>query len=315
MVADLKADQKKTEPTMEQRIVKNILKKNAEFLTRHLVLSPSVLDKMHTAGIISDVARKQIIFQVQRKQVPMLLQNLEGHGLVTIRKFLEVLRETGHSWLVGTILDTEAMSYEDVTPHNTRREPQISSGRHPGLLTPDWNKRPAAVQLGNYVPPLDYKPAQATSPTYVSLGKLLDDRQKLQDQPKPARGQLQPKVILEDVMNKPLQFTKANEASTFEEDVPTSLVNLQGYFKGQCVTNEQTLSVLKQEEVAIRELLEQNIRDQAKLRRNQHALGDIASRLEEIHVKAGDVYNPTTHAQLSRYRLAQLNQIPWRDEN
>ena len=51
----------RTGPTIEQIIVKNILRNNAGFFTRHLVLSPTVLIKMKNAGIISDVARKQII--------------------------------------------------------------------------------------------------------------------------------------------------------------------------------------------------------------------------------------------------------------
>ena len=78
------------------------------------------------------------------KQVPLLLESLENRGLPSLRKFLEVLKETGHSYLVETILDTEAIPVSDVRPETTqsrsgesqppnrrRPYPSATSGRRP----------------------------------------------------------------------------------------------------------------------------------------------------------------------------------------
>ena len=67
------------------------------------------------------------------KQVPLLLESLENRGLPSLRKFLEVLKETGHSYLVETILDTEAIPVHDVRPDTTQSpagQSQMASGGH-----------------------------------------------------------------------------------------------------------------------------------------------------------------------------------------
>ena len=64
------------------------------------------------------------------KQVPLLLESLEYRGLPSLRKFLEVLKETGHSYLVETILDTEAIPVLDVRPDTT--QPRSGKSRLPG---------------------------------------------------------------------------------------------------------------------------------------------------------------------------------------
>ena len=69
------------------------------------------------------------------KQVPLLLESLEYRGLPSLRKFLEVLKETGHSYLVETILDTEAIPVYDVRPDTTQPrsgKSQLPGGDHPG---------------------------------------------------------------------------------------------------------------------------------------------------------------------------------------
>ena len=49
---------------MDTRIVREILKKNEQFLRRHLVLSRTVLDKLHQQGLIADITRRKIMVRV-----------------------------------------------------------------------------------------------------------------------------------------------------------------------------------------------------------------------------------------------------------
>lgn len=46
---------------MEASIVREILKKNEDVLKRHLILSKTVLDKLHSNGLITDVIRRKIL--------------------------------------------------------------------------------------------------------------------------------------------------------------------------------------------------------------------------------------------------------------
>ena len=46
---------------MDARIVREILKKNEQFLRRHLVLSKTVLDKLCQQGLIADITRRKIM--------------------------------------------------------------------------------------------------------------------------------------------------------------------------------------------------------------------------------------------------------------
>lgn len=69
--------------------------------------------------------------------------------------------------------------------------------------------------------------------------------------------------------------------------------------------------VLRQEEMAIKQLMEQNARDQQKVRRKQYTMTDLSKKLADINSKATEMYEPAPHPHIGRYRLAQLNQIPW----
>ena len=53
------------------------------------------------------------------RQVPLLLECMQGQGLASLRKLLGVLKDTGHSYLADTLLDTEAIPISDVRPETT----------------------------------------------------------------------------------------------------------------------------------------------------------------------------------------------------
>jgi hypothetical protein len=86
-------------------------------------------------------------------------------------------------------------------------------------------------------------------------------------------------------------------------------------FSDQQKQNEQALVVLRQEEMAIKQLMQQNARDQQKLRRKQYAVDDMKKKLTELNARASEMYEPGPHPSMGRYRLAQLNQIPWSVDN
>ena len=48
------------------------------------------------------------------RQVPELLEHLRNRGLASLRKLLVVLKDTGHSYLVDALMNTEAIPVADI---------------------------------------------------------------------------------------------------------------------------------------------------------------------------------------------------------
>ncbi|XP_067670192.1 uncharacterized protein [Haliotis asinina] len=367
---------------MENRIVSNVLQKNTDFLSRHLVLSPTVLEKLWENGLISEYFKRQLAFKDTDEQVPCLIESLSGRDLLTFRKFLAVLRETGHGWLVDVLLRSQALSYEEIastdgeagqgdfrqgsglvgersrlhgmTPEHARmrltsahlrgRGGDVGGGYGGAELGLRGMERGglggggyqgSGIGVGGYDRSglggrelnglglgggrlaigndCGYDKSRLsllqkrTPPT--NLGSILDDRRGVSSGK--YRGQVSPGALLSDVMRDPLRGPAIDMGGVSYGDIPGALLNLHDHFRNQSDTNEQNLTILKREEMAIRELLDQNNREQVKVKRNQSALTDIGRRLEEINARTNEVYDPNVHSQISRYRLAQLNQIPW----
>ncbi|XP_076454076.1 uncharacterized protein LOC143289106 [Babylonia areolata] len=277
---------------MESKVVSEILKKNEPLLSRHLVLSRTVLDKLYEHGLLVDYMRRKIMMHPADRQVELLLRTIEQRGLSSLRKFLEVLKETGHGYLVDAILDTEAIPVSDLHAPNS-----TGPGEDYG------NPGPANHRSG---------------PGHMaSLNSLLRMRQE-QEQTT-SRGGVLPRTMLTDPVAVgypggagPIHpYHSPPSYPTNKEIVPSTLYNLEQVFNKQQKENEQAMVVLRQEELAIKQLMEQNARDQQKVRRKQFTVNDISKRLADINARASEIYDPTPHPSMSRYRLAQLNQIPW----
>ncbi|XP_025079172.1 uncharacterized protein LOC112555150 [Pomacea canaliculata] len=290
---------------MEASIVREILKKNEDFLKRHLILSKTVLDKLHSNGLITDVIRRKILVYPGYKQVPLLLESMDYQGLHSLRKFIGVLRETGHRYLADLILDTEAIPVADLRP-GTASYSGSSFTDDMGLTRPTRTV---------------HSPVRGHK-AVVSLGQLLRQREERDVAP---RGAVVPRTLLSHPLTSaPYAVTddaaytwapRAPRAQTHvvsrKEDIPSTLYGLGQVFTAQLQDNEQAMKVLRQEEMAIKQLLEQNARDQQKVRRKQYAIDDINKRLKDIGARASDMYDPAPDPNIGRYRLAQLNQIPW----
>lgn len=279
--------------------MREILRKNESFLRRHLVLSKTVLDKLHDKGLITDIIRRKILMYPHNKQVPLLLESLENQGLPSLRKFLVVLKDTGHGYLVDTILDTEAIPVGDVRPDTTN--PRAGAGVDYVLPRPVYTVHSPR------------KTIPAGTGNMASLGSLLRMRKEQETE---TRGTLVPRTLLSDPMMTGYAGYDQLQPSTLQpparrEDVPGTLYNLGQVFNSQQKINEEALVVLRQEEMAIKQLMEQNARDQQKVRRKQFATDDMKRKLSDINARASEMYEPAPHPSMGRYRLAQLNQIPW----
>ncbi|CAG5131198.1 unnamed protein product [Candidula unifasciata] len=309
----------------DTHIVRAILRQNEFLLRRHLVLSRSVLDQMKSSGLITDVLRRKILAEPAHQQVPLLLRSLENQGLHSLKKFLDVLKNTGHSWIVDIILDTDVTASgqtrtKDDTGYKTAMTRPLGRitdiSRRSGYLSlrPDLRKSVTAGVL----------PSGGQRSNGLSLGALLKLREPAEPETTP-RGVFNARTLLTDSISSGPefgdQFRALPEFPPFgqqntayprsNEDIPKTLYHLNQAFSEQEQRNQQALAILRQEEVAIRQLMEQNARDQGNIRRKQTAVHDIAERLRDIHSRARVIYEPTPNPNIGRYRLAQLNRIPW----
>ncbi|KAL8567202.1 hypothetical protein ACOMHN_046612 [Nucella lapillus] len=295
---------------MEQRIVSEILKKNEPFLSRHLVLSRTVLDKLHQHGLLADYMRRKILLHPADRQVELLIRTMENRGLASLRKLLEVLKDTGHGYLVDVILDTDAIPVTDIRPDTSK--PARSGREHYDAVRPTRSVH-----------------AQRGPGPLASLNTIL--RMRKEQEQTTTRGALLPRTLLSDSVVHgysggspgravlpgdygvgPSYHQQPSAAHVSSKDVvPSTLYNLGKMFNHQQKENEQALVVLRQEEMAIKQLMEQNARDQQKVRRKQFSMSDLSKRLADINARANEIYEPAPDPNMTRYRLAQLSQIPW----
>ncbi|KAK3752521.1 hypothetical protein RRG08_032811 [Elysia crispata] len=318
---------------VECYMVRAILRQNEFLLRRHLVLSSTVLEKMRASGVITDVLRRRIVGAPAVRQVEILLESLEDRGLHSLQKFLEVLKSTGHSWMVDVILDT------DVAAAGQPERAVDDSQYHPDRTNPgnSYTRPTATIFPGSVTSPkrraVTFDPASVLKNGGgrgggMSLADILKAREVKEETEDPTlapRGVIHARTMLTDptVMRQPVmmsapglmpfntRYQQLPPMYDSKEEIPMTLYNLNETFAEQESQNQQALCVLRQEAVAIRQLLDQNARDEANVRRKQAAVNDITSRLRDIHHRAREVCQPAPHPNIGRYRLAQLNQIPW----
>lgn len=157
------------------------------------------------------------------KQVPLLLESMNNCGLASLRKFLEVLRETGHRYLADLILDTEAIPVADVRPGSTSYANPLQSNRF-------------ADSLHLHSTHTSHSPVRGHG-SVVSLGHLLRRREDRETAP---RGAVIPRTLLTDPVTVGYQgpaggmdfgwkggaVIAPQYAARSKEDVPGTLYNL-----------------------------------------------------------------------------------------
>lgn len=94
-------------------------------------------------------------------------------------------------------------------------------------------------------------------------------------------------------------------------DADDELSKLKTYFEHQQSDTERVLNALKQEEVVIRELLEQNLKEQEQFRQNRSTLEEINRRVSEISSRTGYLADAVPRLSVSNFRLSTLNSLPW----
>lgn len=194
-------------------------------------------------------------------------------------KFLHILKDSLDGWIADKILctDLRILSKYILTDERTLSDYII---RVCGPPTPEPNLEP--------LPRVVKKPVIKEEIT-----------ERPETPPKPQRYKKE-----NDLFHPPPQPTKIAE-------VPGQVQNLHRVFEERRLQIGSTLSILKQEEQAIKDILEKNVNEQRHLNKNQQAIYDISRRLQSIHHEAGQLLKSAPSGVMVRNRLDYLHGVPW----
>ena len=239
------------------------------------------------------------------KQTELLVLCLKARGLPTFQKFIDVLRETFHGWIADDILD----SYIDVTDKPALER---QSFRVKDLL----NKADNAISSENERKPDPYKQ------TYRH-----EQQKQISQQPNPTHYYFKPGLFFPPQASfvyssegwsygrrahREYEHSRRGRESPISQ-VPESLRELQKTLDDETSTASRNLTILRKEEVTIKALLQQNMRQQQGIYTKQEALKEASMKIKEINDSASNIIKPKLESDMkqTRKRLSALKRVPW----
>ena len=238
-------------------------------------------------------------------QITMLLDALHVHGLTEFINFLEVLRDTSHGWLADDIYETK------VNASNNDQSEKVSLKEFINSLDENIEKHHHARQ---YAYPAGYYAYPGIPIGYAFPGSLFarhDGRGDAEAFSDPVNTYMQG-----NHRSRRLPLGNTEEISYREyppslENASKQLRSLEEVYERESLSADKTMTLLKQEEIAIRKLLENNVQEQQILLNKKEAITDLEERMKEINVRASRLHTVETE-KLSRARLRHLQRVPFR---
>lgn len=240
----------------------------------------------------------------------LLFVCLRTRGLPAFQGFLNVLRMTFHGWLADEILDStikiggmcnnieHSVVVRDIL--NDMYETKLQS-EHPRY-------RPIylAENENPYIPPFPKGQGHRHDINGKQNVPFFDGRRQTRSEHQRRRHEYT------SVQNSDLtRNVKTADEVPLVEHVPENLRDLQKAFDKESSTTQKSISILKQEEITIKALLQHNLRVQQDLLSRQQALQDIQDKMRELNKTATQLYKPEPDVHISRKRLKHLQQVPW----
>lgn len=205
---------------------------------------------------------------------------LRRRGIRTLAKFLSILKESLDGWIADKILCTDLRFLGGYIPADDRTLADYII-RVCGPPTPE--------------PEVEPKEDPPTQQTTKPIEKYHTKRPET-----PRRQPRDDDKIIYFLPPRPTQIA----------EIPGQVEHLHHVFEDRRQQNSDTLSILKQEEHAIKTILEENVSEQHHLNKNQQAIHDISRRLQSIHHEAGQLLKPAPNDVMVRNRLDYLHDVP-----
>ncbi|CAG2214706.1 unnamed protein product [Mytilus edulis] len=258
----------------EDKIVNAVIDKNEGFLKRHMVLSSSIVGKLRTTGVLNDMANVKMKGESNESQVHILLCVLRRSGMRVFRKFIEVLRTSMDSWVADVILDTNVAETAFMGKKYTLIDHIKKEDYYEDNASTDYK----ALDVIPYSIP-------QISDKYASKRTISNLSEKM--------------AAIKSMNSRGYGLSSSNQ-----------LQRMTTMFDSERQTQEAALAVLRQEENAIRELLDQNIKEQTQIRRNQKSLYEIDKKLKQISMETSQLSSPLPRSNRARERLMHIQRMP-----
>lgn len=230
----------------------------------------------------------------------LLVACLKARGLPTFRRFLDVLRDTFHGWIADDILE----SHIDVTNTSILNRSSVSVK---DLITKDDDPIPRDKNITRDLKSQPYhsqKMPPFYAPTmyqYYSPGLLF-----------PAHGGwISSPDVARRFAKSAYEYSRNRGRESPVSQVPENLRDLQKTFQSEAASARKYLTVLRQEEVTIKALLQQNMRQQQEMLKKQEALTEATSKIKQINDSTSIIFKPEADLKQTRKRLSALQRVPW----
>ncbi|XP_052783221.1 uncharacterized protein LOC128219451 [Mya arenaria] len=270
--------------------VKEILNKKEDFIRRHIVLSTSVIQLLKKHDVIGQFTYDQMMANASNtdKQMTLLLVCIKTRGLASFQGFLQVLRITFHGWIADDILECNIDRSAVVTSGLITVRDVISKAHQDNLAQKnaiqDFKLEQKHIEV-------DSGRVNSRSPSRRHEYTSIREREK------------------DDIRRYPK--SRSSEVNSPITQIPENLRHLQRTFDTETASTRKSLAVLKQEEVTIKALLQQNLREQQDMLMKQETLIEIKSRIKEINQSAAHLFKPDPDKEVTRQRLRLLQSVPW----
>ncbi|KAL4220373.1 hypothetical protein ACF0H5_020778 [Mactra antiquata] len=273
---------------MEFDVVKAILSKKEDFLRRHMVLSTSVIEKLRQYEVIGKYTMDQMMINIGNtdKQLTHLFVCLRTRGLPAFNGFLKVLRVTFHGWLADDLLDTTIE-----TDHT--------------LYKPVGGVIPLRDVINNM--------HQSKIGHSISAAEYLNWNDKFAEYTPKKQQNKQfdtASVVSSEEGNSPTGTEHGRDSPITR--VPRNIRDLEKVFDNESVSTTNFLATLRQEEIRLRALLQQNLREQQDLLSKQDALVEIKDKMKEISKSATQLFRPEPDTRVKKPEAQSKKSLAWK---
>ena len=236
----------------------------------------------------------------------MLFDTLKARGVSEFIDFLHMLRETSHGWLADELYEMQVNAANVDQPGVST---SVTLKEFINNLEENAEKN-RKNRSGEYHYPFGYLMYPGIPFVYPVPGSMLagqaerGNRNSFQAYMPRKHNDRQPPVGYPDDMPR-----LENQPSL--ENASKQLRSLGELYEREGVSTDQSMTLLKQEELELRTLLENNVQEQQILLNKKEAISDLEERMKEINLRASLLHTEETD-KLSRARLRHLKRVPFR---
>ena len=241
----------------------------------------------------------------------MLFDALRARGLTEFINFLHVLQETSHGWLADDVFELKVANNnaDKLSPGEKVSLKEFAKDHEENMEQNSEN------DARRYPIPVGYLMYPGIPIVYADPRPLYD-REESREYAEPVSGPVHMYTHRHPRRKIP---TFVNQGDVFHngyanpplENAAKQLKSLKEVYERESLYTDQSMTLLKQEELAIRTLLQNNVQEQQLLLGKKEAISDLENRMIELNARASRLHTEPT-AALSRARLRHLQRVPFR---